>query len=56
MNCTQEMLRKYLMKDALGYPFKTNTNIYKYLRNEHYTTLEDNSGGHKRLCWHSDKI
>jgi len=31
-------------------PFKANTNIYKYVRNKHYTTLESNSGRHKRLC------
>jgi len=44
------------MKEALSYPFKTNTNIYKYLRTKHYTTLEDYGGRHKRLCQQCDKI
>ena len=44
------MLRKYLIKENLNYPFKANTNIYKYVRNKHYTTLKSNSGSHKLLC------
>ena len=35
------------MKEALSYPFKTNTNIYKYVKTKHYTTLQDKSGRHK---------
>jgi len=46
------------MKEALSYPFKTNTIIYKYkyVKTKYYTSLEDKSGRHKRLCQHSDKI
>jgi len=50
------MLRKYLMKEALSYPFKTNTNIYKCVRTKHYATLKNKRGGLRRFCRHYDKI
>jgi hypothetical protein len=56
MDCEQEVLSKYLMKEVLSYPFKSNTNIYKYVRTKHYATLEDKRGGHRRLRRHYDKI
>ena len=35
---------KVIFNEKMTYPFKTNKNIYKYVKTKHYTTLEDNRG------------